>query len=140
MARTGSDDPVPGSVREHRVDLLESSARVRVRVGGEPLADSRRTLVVHETRHAPVVYFPRDDVRMERLEPSDHRTFCPFKGTASYWSVRAGDRVIENAVWSYEDPLPEVDGLRGRLAFQHDRFEHDRFEQQSDRFPGDGVG
>jgi len=126
------------------VELEESAARVRVRAAGTLLADSRRTVVVHETRYAPVVYFPRDDVRVEHLEPSDHRTFCPFKGTASYWSVRAGGRVLENAVWSYEDPLPEVEGLRGRLAFQSDGLEQqsDGLEPQSDAVepPGDGVG
>lgn len=103
------------------MELEEGTGRVRVRVDGEPLADSRRTVVVRETGCAPVVYFPREDVRTERFERSDHRTRCPFKGTASYWSARVGDRVLENAVWSYEDPLPEVEGLRGLLAFYPDR-------------------
>jgi uncharacterized protein (DUF427 family) len=60
-------------------------------------------------------------VRFELLEPTDHQTFCPFKGEASYWTLRVGDRVEENAVWSYEDAFDEVEGLEGYVAFYPDR-------------------
>jgi uncharacterized protein (DUF427 family) len=111
---------------DYRVDLEPSSRRVRVRLGGELIADSSRTLVVRETKHEPVVYFPREDVRLEALERTDHETFCPFKGEAAYWTLRAGDRVEENAVWSYEDPFDEVAGLKDYVAFYPDRVEWER--------------
>ena len=106
---------------DYRVDLEPSDRRLRVSVAGRVVAESARTLVVRETRHEPVVYFPRDDVRFEVLDRTDHETFCPFKGRASYWTIRAGDHVEENAVWSYEDPFPEVAGLRDYVAFYRDR-------------------
>jgi uncharacterized protein (DUF427 family) len=107
----------------HRVELEPSSRRVRVRVGGVVIADSERTLIVRETGHAPVVYFPRADVRTDLLEATERSTSCPFKGDASYWTIRAGDHVEENAVWAYEDPFPELSGLAAFLAFYPDRVE-----------------
>ena len=90
------------------------------------IADSRAALRVEETRHAPVLYFPREDVRFEHLQPSEHETFCPFKGAASYWSIAVGDRREENAVWGYEDPFPEVASLKDHLAFYEDRVDWER--------------
>jgi uncharacterized protein (DUF427 family) len=111
---------------DHRVDLEPSSQRVRVEFDGELIAESDRTLIVRETRHDPVVYFPRDGVRFDRLERTDHETFCPFKGEASYWTLRVGDRVEENAVWSYEDPFDEVADLKDYVAFYPDRVDWQR--------------
>ena len=102
---------------DYRVDLEPRPGRLRVEFAGKVIADSERALVVKETHHSPVVYFPRQDVRFEHLEATDHETFCPFKGEASYWTLRVGDRVAENAVWSYEEPFEEVAGLTGFLAF-----------------------
>jgi len=110
-------------VPDYRVELEPSSLRVRVELAGQLIADSARTLVVKETKHDPVIYFPRDDVRFELLDRTDHETFCPFKGGASYWTIRAGDRLAENAVWSYEDPFDEVAGLKDYVAFYPDRVE-----------------
>jgi uncharacterized protein (DUF427 family) len=83
-------------------------------------------LTVCETKHEPVVYFPREDVRFEALERTDHKSFCPFKGEASYWTLRVADRAEENAVWSYEDPFDEVAGLEDYVAFYADRVEWER--------------
>lgn len=112
-----------GKVPDYRVDLDPSPQRVTARLGDAVLADSERALVVRETKHAPVVYFPREDVRFDRLERTGHQTFCPFKGEASYWSLRLGDRVEENLVWSYEAPFAEVAGLKDYVAFWPDRVE-----------------
>ena len=111
---------------DYRVDLEASDQRARVWVGDQVIADSARALVVRETKHDPVLYFPRDHVRLELLERTDHTSFCPFKGEASYWSVRLANEVLENAVWSYEDPFDEVTGLKDYVAFWGDRvrFEH----------------
>lgn len=111
---------------EHRVELEPRRGRVRVSYAGECIADSRRTTLVRETRHEPVVYFPRRDVRFEHLEASDYRSFCPFKGEASYWTIRVGERRAENAVWGYPQPLASVAGLAELVAFYPDRVEWER--------------
>src|SRR3712207_1066545 len=91
--------------RGHVLYFEDSPRWVRVMLGGETIADSKRVKLLHETGHLPVYYFPIEDVRMDLLEESDHTTYCPFKGGASYWSVRVGDKVAENAVWSYPEPI-----------------------------------
>ncbi len=107
------------------MDLEPNPRRVRVTLCGQIIADSERTLRVVETKHDPVIYVPREDVRMDLLERTDAETFCPFKGEASYWTVRAGDRVEENAVWSYEDPFDQVTGLKDYVSFYTDRLSLD---------------
>jgi uncharacterized protein (DUF427 family) len=110
---------------DYRVDLAASERRVTVRFNGEALVDTENALVVRETNHDAVLYFPREDVRMELLERTDHETFCPFKGEASYWSLAAGGRREQNAAWSYEDPFDQVAGIKDHLAFYTDRVEWD---------------
>ena len=95
----------------------DSPRRIRARFGGETIVDSRHAKLLHEQRHIPVYYFPQDEVRMDLLEPTEHSTRCPFKGEASYWSVRVGDRVSENAAWGYPDPLDDAPPLAGYVAF-----------------------
>src|SRR5919198_497047 len=104
--------------RERGVIYFEDSPRrIRAKLGGETIVDSRHAKLLHEQRHLPIYYFPEDEVRMDLLEPTDHTTHCPFKGKASYWSVRAGGRLAENAAWAYPDPLPEAPPLAGYVAF-----------------------
>ncbi len=110
---------------DYRVDLEANPGRVLVRLAGEVLADSRRTLIVRETKHEPVVYFPKEDVCFELLERTEHESFCPFKGEACYWTIRVAGRIEENAVWGYEAPFDEVSGLAGYVAFYPDRVERD---------------
>jgi len=93
-----------------------SPRRVRAVFGGETVVDSRDAKLLHETGHLPIYYFPQADVREDLLEPSDHSTRCPFKGQAAYWSIHAGGRVAENAVWGYDDPLADVSALAGHRA------------------------
>jgi uncharacterized protein (DUF427 family) len=107
--------------RERGVIYFEDSPRrIRARFGGETIVDSRRVKLLHEQNHLPIYYFPAEDVRMDLLEPTDHSTRCPFKGEASYWSVRAGGRVAENAAWSYPEPLDDAPPLAGYIAFYWD--------------------
>ena len=84
---------------------------------GQTIADSSNALVMHETRLAPVFYFPREDVRMDLLVKSSRRTHCPFKGNASYWTIQVGSRSAENAAWSYEDPYDESSIVKRYIAF-----------------------
>ncbi len=102
---------------DHALYLEDSPRRVRVTFNGETVADSRRVKLLHEAEHLPVYYFPEEDVRMDLLEESDHTTHCPFKGDASYRSVRVGDKVSENAAWSYPEPIDSARPLAGLIAF-----------------------
>ncbi|MCC7410608.1 MAG: DUF427 domain-containing protein [Gammaproteobacteria bacterium] len=116
----------PGFARhpEHAVRLEPCPRRIRAALGGHTIADSTGACYLFETGRAPVYYFPRADVRMDLLERSTQRTYCPFKGHASYWSVRAGDRVAEDAVWGYEDPYLEMVGLADRVACYWSQMDH----------------
>ena len=107
-----------------------SPRRVRVEFGGEVIADSLRTLLVRETKHVPVYYFPKPDVRMDLLSATGHATHCPFKGDASYWTIEAGGKTSENAVWGYEDPFVECAGLKDHVAFYWNRV--DRWYEEDD--------
>lgn len=91
---------------------------MRVSADSVLLADSRNALQVDESRYDRVYYLPRSDVDMSYLQPSDHSTYCPFKGHASYFSVAE----LTDSVWSYETPYDECAELAGYLAFYADRF------------------
>jgi len=127
----------------YRVVVEPCGKRLRIVFAGETIADSRDALVLHETRLPPVTYFPRKDVRMELLQRTGHHTHCPFKGNASYWTLKAGNQVAENAVWSYEHPLNDAQAIHGYLAFDWDAmeawYEDDRqvLEQPRDPIPSD---
>ncbi len=97
--------------------------RVRVNFNGETIADSVAVMRLHESKHIPVYYFPRADVRMDLLQATEHETFCPFKGEASYWTISAGDRRSENAVWSYEAPFEETAEIKDYIAFYWNRMD-----------------
>lgn len=103
--------------RQGVIYFEDSPRRVRGVLAGETVVDSRRAKLLHETGHLPVYYFPQEDIRGDLLEPTEHSTLCPFKGQAAYWSVRVGDRVAENAVWGYDDPLDDAPPLAGYRAF-----------------------
>lgn len=105
-------------VREEPVDR-----ELRVKVDGEEIAKSSHVIRVDEDEHPVRNYFPRSDVRMDHLEPSDKTSDCPFKGHATYFNIRAGDQTIENAAWSYEDPYEEHRDLRERIAFHQREME-----------------
>jgi uncharacterized protein (DUF427 family) len=109
---------------DYKILFEPSPRRVRVSFAGEWVADSTNAHLLFETRHLPVYYFPRADVRMDLLAPTDHHTFCPYKGTAAYWTIRLGGRTAENAVWGYPDPYDEVTAIRDFLAFYWDRVDH----------------
>jgi uncharacterized protein (DUF427 family) len=95
--------------------------RVRGRFAGETVVDSRHAKLLHEHGKLPVLYFPETEVRTDLLEPSDHRTHCPWKGDARHHTLRVGDAVSESAAWSYPDPLDEVRPIAGHLAFYWDK-------------------
>ena len=108
---------------DHVLFFEDSPRRVRVMFGGETVADSRRVKLMHEQGHLPVYYFPRSDVQMDLLEATDLTTHCPFKGDASYWSVRVGEHLAKNAVWGYPDPIDSAPPLADYLAFHWDKMD-----------------
>jgi uncharacterized protein (DUF427 family) len=101
----------------HRVDCVRTSRRLRVVVGGVVLVDTTETVGVYETALEPKLYVRRDQVRRDLLVPSPTTTYCPYKGTASYWSAVVGDVAVEDVAWSYDDPLPESLPIRALLSF-----------------------
>jgi len=104
-----------------RVDALASSRHVRVSVDGVVVADSRRPVLLFETSLPTRAYLPPEDVRLDLLEPSSTRTACPYKGEASYRSVRVGGVLREDLVWTYDDPVAAVAAIRGLLAFYDEK-------------------
>ena len=110
----------------HIVTPHASSAEVTVRFAGEVVAKTTRPLRVEETGYKPVYYIPREDVRMELLEPTARSTHCPFKGDASYFTIKAGGKEAQNAVWSYQSPKDSVSEIKDYLAFYADQL--DSFE------------
>jgi uncharacterized protein (DUF427 family) len=106
---------------DHKVEVEPSPRWVRVVFNGATIADSKRVKLLRETDQRPVYYFPREDVRMDLLEPSDQQTHCPYRDDASYWTIRVGDRVADNAAWSYLDPLPEREDIKEHVAFYWDK-------------------
>jgi uncharacterized protein (DUF427 family) len=106
---------------DYRVTLEPTPRRLRVVFAGEIIADTVRGQLMHETRHLPVYYFPMADLRGDLMAKTAHTTHCPYKGQASYWTIRVGDRTAENAVWAYEDSYDEVPGLKGLAAFYWNR-------------------
>ena len=83
----------------HRVDVLQSSRRVRVSVNGEGVAETEQPKVLFETSLPPRYYIPPEDVREEMLTPTAKETQCPYKGVASYYSVEAGGERVDDGVW-----------------------------------------
>ncbi len=104
-----------------RVDVLPSERHVRVEIAGELIAESRRPHALFETTLPTRWYLPVDDVRWELLEPSDTVSACPYKGTARYWSVRAGGELHRDVVWSYPDPVVECPRIAGLACFFNEK-------------------
>lgn len=106
---------------QHKLLFSSFPRRIRALLGGEVVADSDRTMLLHESNIFPVLYVPIGDVSMDLLTRTDHRTHCPFKGDASYWTITAGDRVAENAAWGYETPIDTAPWLGGYIAIEWSR-------------------
>jgi uncharacterized protein (DUF427 family) len=94
---------------------------VTVSVGGVRLGESHNALELREGSYPPVTYVPREDIDMSRLVRTEKATTCPWKGQASYYSIRTDGGLLDNAVWTYEDPIPDVAPIAGHLAFYSDR-------------------
>jgi len=105
----------------HRVDCRPTRRRLHVEVAGTTMVDTDDTLILFETGLAPRLYVDPAHVHGGVLRTTDTRTYCNYKGWATYWAVTVGDTVVEDAAWSYEDPLPESALIKGYLSFDLSR-------------------
>lgn len=106
---------------DYRIDVIPQRRRVRAWLGDLLLAESGACLLVDEQDHLLRMYFPKADVRLELFSATEHHTICPFKGEAEYWTLTASDPPLENVVWAYPTPLPQMEAIRDHLCFYEDR-------------------
>lgn len=99
------------------ISIRKADGTWSVRAGGAVLGESSNALELIEGDYPPVIYFPREDIAMAFLDPSDKSTHCPHKGDASYYSVVTKSTTLTDAVWSYEDPKEDVARIKDHLAF-----------------------
>jgi uncharacterized protein (DUF427 family) len=119
---------IPGP--DHPITIAPNPRRVRVLFNGRVVADTRRSLSLKEASYPAVLYIPRADADLTRFARTPHRTHCPYKGDASYFTLNVGGRTADNAVWSYEDPFPAMAAIKEHLAFYPDRV--DSIEEAAD--------
>ncbi len=122
MSNATTERPVKQPGPDHPITVEPNPARVIVRAGGRVIADTTRALALREASYAPVQYIPIEDVEPTALIPSDHESYCPYKGEASYYSLAVGDDG-KDAVWEYRRPYPSVAAIAGHVAFYTDRVE-----------------
>ncbi|MBY0382475.1 MAG: DUF427 domain-containing protein [Xanthobacteraceae bacterium] len=106
---------IPGP--DHPITIEPTPGRIRVSVDGVVVAETEHALTLRESTYPAVQYIPRADADHSLLSATDHKTYCPYKGDASYLSISVGGRTIENAIWSYEQPHDAVKQIAGHLAF-----------------------
>jgi uncharacterized protein (DUF427 family) len=102
---------------DHPITVEPTGGRVVVRAGGQVIAESTRALTLREADYPPVQYLPLDDVTAGALRPTDSRTYCPYKGDASYYALAADGEEAADAVWTYVEPYPAVGEIAGHVAF-----------------------
>ncbi len=117
------DEPVYTHARDPhtRVDTLASSRHVRVEVDGLVVGDTTRPVALFETGLPTRWYLPLTDLRMDLLVVSQTVSHCPYKGTATYWSLNVGGRLHEDLVWCYRTPLPESQKIAGLACFYNEK-------------------
>jgi uncharacterized protein (DUF427 family) len=132
-----SRDPAPGNYTidgpAHRIFFEPVGRRIRAELGGQVVLDTLGAALLHETNIIPRLYVPLADVSAD-LERTDTTSHCPFKGDASYRSVRVGDTVATDALWAYDEPLPAAPWLGGFAGVYEERF--DRWFDEDDEVPG----
>jgi uncharacterized protein (DUF427 family) len=122
FSTTAKSMKTPGA--DHPIVIEPTAKRIVVSVAGQVIADTHQALTLGEAGYPPVHYIPRKDVDMTLLERTEYSTYCPYKGQCAYYSVPLGGTRCVNAVWTYEDPYPEVMAIKGYLAFYFDRVDY----------------
>ncbi|MGY8994834.1 MAG: DUF427 domain-containing protein [Alphaproteobacteria bacterium] len=130
-----ANNPAPGysDHPDYRVDLVPCAKRIRATFAGKTVFDTRRSVIMCESRHIALYYVPRDDADMSMMTKTDHSTFCPFKGSASYYTFTTDGHEAENAIWSYEAPFDEAMSIKGWLAFYWNKLDQ-WFEEDEEVF------
>lgn len=118
------DDEIVGHPTDpfHRIDVRGSSRHVQVMLDGQLLADTRRARMLFETMLPPRYYVPIGDVRVG-VQQTATRTYCAYKGLASYWSVDVAGHVVRDLLWGYHDPLQDASTLVGYVSFFDERID-----------------
>jgi uncharacterized protein (DUF427 family) len=116
MTRTAR---IPGP--DHPITIAKNPKRVRISAGGTVIAETANALTLREASYPPVQYIPRSDAKMDLLTKTDRGSYCPYKGDAGYFTINAGGKPIENAIWTYEQPYDSVKEIEGHLAFYPDK-------------------
>lgn len=106
---------------DHPIAVAPAGEQMRAAAGDYVIGDSADALTLREADYPPVVYFPREDLEMGFFAKTEKTSHCPYKGDASYYSVFIDGNLLENVAWSYEDPYPAMEAIRGRVAFYTDR-------------------
>jgi uncharacterized protein (DUF427 family) len=106
---------------DHPITITPNPRRVRVTAGDIVIAETSKALTLKEAKYPAVQYVPRQDANMALLERTDRVTHCPYKGDASYYSLKADGKTLENAIWTYETPFPAMTEISGHLAFYPDK-------------------
>ena len=123
MSQQVSEKPrttkIPGP--DHPITIDRNPGRVVVKLAGQVVADTQAALTLREAVYPAVQYIPRRDVDMSLLQPTDHTTYCPYKGEAAYFSVPSGGERATNAVWTYPEPYDAVASIKDHVAFYPDR-------------------
>ncbi len=117
------DRPVLQPGPDHPITVTPNPHRVTVSFGGRKIADTRSALTLQEAHYPAVQYIPLADVDTSLLQESDHSTYCPYKGQASYFSIPEMDGPGENVVWQYRQPHPPVSEIKDLVAFYDNRVE-----------------
>ena|SRR5215472_8454128 len=106
---------------DHPITITANPKRVRVTAGDTVIAETAHALILKEGSYPAVQYVPRQDANMTLLQRTDRVTHCPYKGDASYYSIQANGKTLENAIWTYETPFPAMAEISGHLAFYPDK-------------------
>jgi uncharacterized protein (DUF427 family) len=106
---------------KHPITIEKNPHRVLVSVAGRVVADTQAALILREANYPAVQYIPRKDVDMKLLEPTDHATYCPYKGDCAYFSIPAGGERSVNSVWTYPAPYEAVAAIKDHVAFYPNR-------------------
>lgn len=119
-----TERPVLTPTAEYPITVEPTGAHVTVRIAGEVIAETDDALTLRESRHAAVQYIPLIDVAQQLLTPAETESYCPFKGDASYYSVRTpSGSTVADAAWTYRQPFPAVSAIAGHVAFYPDKAE-----------------
>jgi uncharacterized protein (DUF427 family) len=112
---------IPGP--DHPITVAPTGKHVVVKAGGKVIAETDSALTLQESNYPPVQYLPLHDVDADVISRSDHETYCPYKGDASYYSLSTSDGELENVIWTYEQPYDAVAEIKDHVAFYPNKVE-----------------